>query len=196
MAHELHHTEGFILASYDLKEADSLLRILTGDFGLVLVQARGLRKLPSKLRYHATLFNQADISLVRGREVWRLVAVNEAAVMARLRRDPAKWRIYLDILALLRRFFHGEEENQILFNDLKSGFLWLANEADQVELQKNFECVLVLRILKQLGYLADVADLRPFIDFIDWSGDIVGQMADYRPTALSLINRSFQAATV
>ncbi len=194
MSHQIYHTEGFILARRDLKEADNLLFVLTDRFGLLPVYGRGLRLLSSKLRYHTTSFNHINLSLVRGREFWRLIAVSDAGLSAKLETDREKWRIYTNVLLLLKRFFQGEEDSRQFFEDLKQGLsLLAASDSGSIDYQ-DLECVLVLRILRHLGYLADEPALRPFLDFTDWTPELVGQISDRRSQALSLINRSFRSA--
>ena len=196
MAHQIYHTEGFILEKRDFKEADSLLFILTKDFGLIPVLALGLRRLPSKLRYQAVLFNHTNLSLVKGREWWRLVAAEETDLSRTLKRKTKKKAIYLRSLILLRQFFHGEEDDQLVFNDFKRGLIFLAQENLSESAYQNFECILVLRVLKLLGYLKDEPSLRQFLLFSEWSHEIIQAMTDKQQPAISLINSSFAAASV
>lgn len=195
MAHNIYHTEGFILEKKDFKEADNLLFILTKDFGVIPVLALGLRRLPSKLRYQTVLFNHANVSLVKGREFWRLIAVEETDLSVALKAETKKV-IYLQSLSLLRHLFQGEEDDQIVFNDFKQGLVFLAEKNLSQSACKNFECILVLRMLKLLGYLKDESSLRPFLVFSDWSNEIIDAMADKQRLAVSLINSSLAGASV
>ena len=71
--HQIYQTEGIVLKSIDYSEADKYLLILTRDFGLIKTAAKGLRKVSSKLRYSLQEFSVAQISLVQGRSIWRLI---------------------------------------------------------------------------------------------------------------------------
>lgn len=196
MSHRLYHTPGFVLDRRDLKETDSLLYILTRDFGLLVVHAKGLRQISSKLRYHTSLFAYGNFSLVRGREFWRLVGAEESGLFNFNKKQIEEYLIYVRILTVLKQFFHGEDDSQLLFDDLVRSFSFLVDSALDVEDYQNFECILVLRVLRYLGYLEEISELKPFVDFSDWQADIVGRMDDFRIPAISLINKSFAAASV
>ena len=61
MSHEIHKTEGFVLGSRPIREADKYFFIYTKDFGLIGAMAKGIRKLDSKLRFHLQDFYHLDL---------------------------------------------------------------------------------------------------------------------------------------
>ena len=73
MLHHIYHTEGFVLSGQSVGEANKYFRIFTKDFGMVGAMAQGIRLLQSKLRYSLQDYSYSKISLVRGKQVWRIV---------------------------------------------------------------------------------------------------------------------------
>ncbi len=68
-----YQTSAWLLASYNMGEADRRLTFFTKELGRVDAIAKGARLQKSKLRGHLTLFSYARILLTPGRELWRLL---------------------------------------------------------------------------------------------------------------------------
>lgn len=136
MSYAVYTTRGFILGSAPSGEASKTYSIYTEDFGLVAARAQGVRLLASKLRYNLEEYSLATLSLVRGREVWRVTGAEKE----HLPRSGAQARAR--ILNLTRRLVQGEERNDGLF----SALLYLGDE-------KLSETAILAEILGALGYL-------------------------------------------
>ena len=98
------------------------------------------------------------------------------------------------IFSLLRRLLAGEEKNEKLFTLLHSGLRHLS-QIDSFDSQslRNFECLLVLRVLHNLGYCGDTEPLKQFVIggiSYEWSSALLDKISFYRPQALSTINSS------
>src|SRR3989344_6123618 len=110
--HSIYSTEGFILKSVSSGEAGRFYTVLTRDFGLIRSEAQGVRKLDSKLRYSLQDFSLVELSLVLGREKWRIVSVALIKnVSADLRGDISSRAILSRIASLIGRLLTGEEKN-------------------------------------------------------------------------------------
>lgn len=112
MSYAVYTTKGWILGSSPSGEASKSYSIYTEDFGLVMARAQGVRKLDSKLRYNLDDFSFVTLSLVRGREFWRLTGAQredlpKGGEVARAR-----------VLSLVKRLVQGEERNDALFSSL------------------------------------------------------------------------------
>ncbi len=70
-----YQTEGFLIKKRDQGEADQLLTIYTREFGKVIVLGKGIRKIHSKLKYGADLFNLSDIEFIQGRKIKTLTDI-------------------------------------------------------------------------------------------------------------------------
>ncbi len=129
MSYHIYTTKGIILSARPKGEADRLYSILTRDFGLIRAHAIGIRKSTSKLRGALEPVSLSTVSLVRGKEFWRLTS---AEVIKRFKKTKP--------LALLEQLVAGEAAHPELF--------------DAVEKHLNSdETVLVSQILFHLGYL-------------------------------------------
>ena len=100
MLHHIYHTEGFVLSGQSVGEANKYFRIFTKDFGMVGAMAQGIRLLQSKLRYSLQDYSYSKISLVRGKQVWRIVGAIKEKNLYESLNNPVKF----EILARRSRF--------------------------------------------------------------------------------------------
>ena len=130
-----------------MREADRIYNILTRDFGLVQAMALGVRNEPSKLRGHIEPFSLVLVSLVRGRDFWRLTSAQS------LQNIPATLAIARP-LALIEKLVQGEASHPELFDALEKK-LDSAMIYHSVEEKGIFEVNFVAQILFHLGYLKE-----------------------------------------
>lgn len=141
MSYAVYTTKAWILSSAPSGEASKTYHLYTESFGLVHARAQGVRKLDSKLRYSLDDFSFATVSLVRGKEFWRLTGSEKAEL-------PEEGRlIRARVLSLVRRLVHGEERNEALFSALDALRDPSVRELDALS-----------AVLSSLGYL-DLASL-------------------------------------
>jgi DNA repair protein RecO len=140
--HHIYTTEAFVIKSSPYGEADKFFLLFTKSFGMVGAHAQGIRLNQSKLRYHLQDFAFSNVSLVRGKEVWRITGANELE-------HEKIGEIHLKILKLLKRLLHGEEKNEELFEIVR--YLY-QSKIDESDLEV-VESLTVLRILNSLGYI-------------------------------------------
>lgn len=81
MAHHIYQTEAIILKHDDYGESAKIFTLLTKDIGVVRASAQGIRHGVSKLRYHTSLFSHVSISLVKGKEWWRITSISNSEVV-------------------------------------------------------------------------------------------------------------------
>ncbi|MCU0660220.1 MAG: DNA repair protein RecO [Candidatus Pacebacteria bacterium] len=154
MSHHIYHTEGFVLGSVGVKEADKYITIFTRELGVVSAIAQGIRKGSSKLRYALQDFSYARADLVRGVHVWRITSAQPSTDLVALTADPTKYRTYVKILSMIRRLYSGEAPDEELFDDLKESLLFLSRDTvANTEMVAGFELTLLVRILHKLGHL-------------------------------------------
>lgn len=144
MSYHIYTTKGLVLRKSDLREADRIYSILTRDLGLIQATAMGVRKGESKHRGSLEPFIISSISLVRGKEHWRITSAES------LQSIPNREEIARP-LALLEKLVQGEAPNLELYDAVESA-LWPTPSVDQGEM---FEIHLVARILFHLGYLKE-----------------------------------------
>jgi DNA repair protein RecO len=163
----MYRTRAFVLEKIERGEADYLVTLYTEQFGFLKGLAQGLRKPAAKLQGHLELFSETEVSLVLGRNGYRLtgalligpyqklhaslprIAVAEAA--AAIVRTVAFHGEDNSLWLALERFYKGLEAKEFLSEaELAQGLLWFA-----------------VQVLTRLGYqlshdseIANIAEIR------------------------------------
>lgn len=186
MAHRHYETEGLIIGSQNLGEANRLYQILTADFGLIKVLAQGVRHDRSKLRYYLQPFSFNSFSLVRGREFWRLVGVTGL----NLSNHTKESLIFFKKTSLvLKRLIHGEDHRLSVYDDLKQSFLLIKNPDPDFKSEDllDLEVFILTRLLTELGYFAQPLNLQAF----SWTE--IRKLKDQRLFLIEKINQALVA---
>ncbi|MCF7843575.1 recombination protein O N-terminal domain-containing protein [Candidatus Gracilibacteria bacterium] len=158
MAIEKYVTNCFVLESYDQSEHDRVYKLFTREFGLITAHAKSIRKLESKLRAHILPRSVSLVTLVQGREVWRLVGAEEQFMYEHGIHEAT---------ALLKRFIRGEGEHKVLYDRLIQ-FLKTTKNYDV----KMVRVLLYYIFLVELGYAdAKVIGAKNFKEYSTWSVD-------------------------
>jgi len=141
-------TDTFVIDVEYRGEADAFFYLYTEELGLVRAFAQGIRLQGSKLKGHLDIGGLAFVSLVRGREFWRIVGALRMIELPLS--DRKKINLTARVLNLVKRLVHGEEKNHNLFQNLRSFFDALkligANDLEKAEI------VILMRVLNALGY--------------------------------------------
>jgi DNA repair protein RecO (recombination protein O) len=191
--HNIYTTDGFILKSANFGEANKFFFIFTKEFGLIKAAAQGARLLKSKLRYSLEDYSFTQVSVVRGREIWRLTsAQNKISVKNFLKEDKEKFLLLSRIFSLLLRLLQGEEKNDLLFESLKASVDFLSENTLSKEQLSNFECILALRILSSLGYIGNLGEFDQFTESPYFSTELLNSMSLLKTKAILEINKSLK----
>ncbi len=158
MAIEKYTTEALVIESYDQGEHDRVYKLFTREFGLIMAHAKSIRKLESKLRAHTLPRSISLVTLVQGKDVWRLVGAQEQ------QKSP---KITHEIVQLIRRFIRGEGAHKALYDRMKS-FMDKANQYDEKKLRVLINYILLV----ELGYAdAKAVGAKDIKEYISWSVD-------------------------
>lgn len=130
-------TEALVLGVYTIGENDALVSLYTKDFGVIKAKAISLRK-SKKMQSHIITGRMTNITLVKGREVYRVVGCTEINI---------KSNAFMPIVECVQRFFHGEEKNVKLFDRLIA-YSGLKDANDS-----HIKTCVYLEVLINLGYL-------------------------------------------
>lgn len=153
MAIEKYATQCFVIDSYEQSENDRAYKLFTREFGLVTAQAKSIRKLESKLRAHVLPRTISLVTLVKGREVWRLVGGEEVL--------QSNNRIY-EITKLLNRFVRGEGTHKALYDRLVS----YVKNTEVLDPNKS-RILLYYIVLVELGYAdAQIIGAKSLTEYI------------------------------
>lgn len=142
MSYHIYTTKGIVLSERAWHESDRIYSILTKDLGLIRATAIGVRKEGSKLRGSLEPFSLTLVSVVRGKDYWRITSAQALESISSL---PSVARP----LDLLEKLVQGEVPHPELFDAIEEAIVSL-EIGDEL-----FEITLVSRILYHLGYLKE-----------------------------------------
>jgi recombinational DNA repair protein (RecF pathway) len=179
--HHIYTTKAFVVHSSPHGEAGKFLLLFTKDFGMIGATAQGIRLLQSKLRYHIQDSNLCIVSVVRGKEVWRLTGANEL-------QSKKNNVLYIKILKILRRLIPGEEKNDDLFDIVEELYLTDVIESDH----DSVEGITVLRILNTLGYVRSNTDISIFLSDKKINPQLINEFNKIKSKAISIINEGLK----
>lgn len=188
--YRIYSTEGIVLAKRGAGEAGSSCTLLTRELGLVYATAISARAARSKLKYGIEPLMHGRFSLVHGKSGWRLTAaLPERRLLSMF---PSARAATGRIARLLVRLIRGEEPAPVLFAQVVNGFALLGNVSTKEEVE-SVECVLVLRVLFELGYLPRTDLLAPFVER-GLSLGLAAEAMHSRSLLVRAINDSLQAS--
>ncbi|MEN9337772.1 MAG: hypothetical protein RIQ41_86 [Candidatus Parcubacteria bacterium] len=156
MAIEKYTTEALVIEHFDQGEHDRMYKLFTRDFGLVMAHAKSVRKLESKLRAHISPRSKSLVTLVQGKDVWRLVGAEE--------RGPRQPVLH-EIAHLIKRFIRGEGAHTTLYDRL----------ASYLEVERSFDpqkarLLLYYVLLVELGYAdAKAIGSKSMKEYASWN---------------------------
>ncbi len=189
MAHHIYTTDAFVLDSIAFGEANSFLYIFTRELGLIGASARSVREIRSKLRYGLQNFCYSSVSFVRGKREWKITSALPKKNLHKIfAEDKDKFLVCAHAMSLIKKLVTGEEKNDRLFDVLSGGFSFLETGDFSKNDLANFECIMMLRILCNLGYLTSDQSLKIFADTDEWGSELLAQMNPLRAVAISEIN--------
>jgi len=152
-------TEGIILKKAGLNEVDRLLTVYTKELGKVLVSAKGVRKLESKLRYSIESISCVQLILVEGKNFLILKDTVLKNQFLKIKKDLEKIKIAKEIADLIDEAIAGEEKDENIWKLILNIFKDLNNvdstyaKASVDKFQKN--------LIELLGYDPEhIKDLR------------------------------------
>ena len=186
MAHRVYSTEGVVLKKEGVGEKSISALILTPDFGLLRLRAQSARAGEGKLRFALEPMTYGLFSFVSGRFGARLVGAEAHEHLLPANLHAA--RISLgNITRLLVRLLPGEEGHASLFQAMLVGFRFMRDASE--EKMGEAECMLVLRVLKELGYLPEDPQLERFA-LAPLSEGLLYELESMKPHAIRTINKA------
>jgi len=201
MHYHIYNTEAIIIGGRAVSESSRLIYLFTKDLGLVVARAQNARALTSKLRYALDDFSISRVSLVRGKNNWRLTnALPEKNLYKNFQRAPESRLVFAKAISALRSLVAGEEANGALYEivlkvaDFIESSEVLNLPEKRSENAKDIEVILMLRLLNNLGYFGDHKTFGQFVADNIWSEAMIQAVRPRRSEAVSVINKSLQAA--
>lgn len=192
MSHHLYHTEAIVLKTRNAGESSKTIYLLTHDLGLVHARAQGVRKLSAKLKFGLQEFSFSNITLVRGKEYWKVISSEKVDAHAALVKAKEKHRVAARIGALILRLVRGEEMHRELYVLVKNVYRFLNDETLDAGDLALVEVGAVLAALHELGYIESTILPKEFSHGEEWTRALLPLIAGIRDEAVVAINRSFE----
>lgn len=166
-------TRALVLARTPSGEESITASLLTEEFGLIRARSQGARKGSAKMSAGLQTLSASEVTLLRGRDVWRMAGAVLETNWARELGGAARKRA-ARVMELADRLIRGEHADPELFLILTSFLSALAQRSE--EEQDAAEMLAVLRMLHALGVDA---------------GDTYGEANDYTSgTSTSALERA------
>lgn len=193
MAHRTYTTKSLVLSSENVGDSDKNIYLFTKDLGLVRAHVRNIRGLESKLRFGLQDFSSATVSLVKGKHKWRVTNVLfENNLFFELKDQKEKLLLCKNIFVLLKKLITHEQPDPDLFELVDSGLLFLKDTNLSKQEVFNTETLLVLRILRNLGYVQNIDSLEQFLETHHFTFEALQNLNPQKHKAIKEINRAIQ----
>lgn len=206
MSYRIYTTDCFIIKTRVSRDADASLLLFTNQFGLLNANARSLRQGKSKLRYSLQSLSFSSISLVKGRELWRVTSAKKHISLYDKRLPLVYRTMFARMLMFIERFCPRETSEPEIFEIMKqiSGFIFKREavrsklEQKKVDSEKpasniagpkvevagifieRLEMIFMLKSLFELGYVSQESDTEINSNIIkkEISEEMIGSLAD------------------
>ncbi len=183
--HRIYSSMALVVESRPYSEADRMITCYTREYGLISAVAKSVRLEKSKLRYALALYSMSEISLVKGKEIWRLTsAIYEKSFSANA-------QAVKKILSTLKRLIGEEIPDQFLFDALRA-YLEYMHQKGEID-AKAAEVGIMLHILNRSGYLQASIPLADFLS-TPFAPEKLGDVAIHKKEAIGLINQALEHA--
>lgn len=153
MSIEKYTTEAFILREYERDENDMVYKVWTRDFGIIFVLARSIRKITAKLRMAIKKNDFAMITIVKGKDVWRLTGAEEYNRSNHLIKGDWQFKAKKIISEAVNKLIEEKKTYKKLFDRLESIFILEDNYKtfSTVDINK-FKLLIMYIVLVDTGY--------------------------------------------
>ena len=190
MSYHIYTTDGIILKRTAFGEANIFLHILTEDLGLIVAGARSARLSSSKLRSALQEYTYVSVSCVKGKNGWKITNVVEKENFF-FNYPNFSHKVLSQISSVLLKMIPGESPHKEIFQIVKSGFEFLKTLQEKDVL--NFETLVVLRILHQLGYVESGPEINFFLkNREEWNVSILEEVSQSRGNLIFTINKALK----
>jgi recombinational DNA repair protein (RecF pathway) len=144
--------------------------------------------LQSKLKFGLQDLSFGKFSLVKGREVWRIVGAEESQVFEEIKKDKERLALTAKIFSLIDRLIKGERKDTELFDDIYNAFILINKEELSSDEFSGLELILVYRILHDLGYVSYDSSSAQLVEFKEWERGFLNVDKSLRAKLLKQIN--------
>lgn len=153
-------TKAVVLKTYNLAEADKIVKLFSGDYGIIDSVAKGARKIRSKFLGKTELFNFLELELSTGKSLDIITQLEVIKSFSNIPKDFNKF-IFCQFISdiVLKSHLKSTEttQTQPIFRLIYVCFNEINNENNFFELQK-ISAFFISKFLKILGYVPDLTN--------------------------------------
>lgn len=195
MSYSIFTTDSFIVKANSSKDADLNLVLFTEQFGLINAIAKSARHIKSKLRPALQSLSFSSISLVKGREVWRITSAKKYISLHDSRLPDQYHSMFARLLLFVERFCPRETVEIAIYQSLKeiSGFIF--KNGNNQDFSKEYilaiENLFMFKTLFELGYILLNSDTKIFATDII-SKDLIIKLHENDNQLLNLIRKDIE----
>lgn len=186
MAYAIYTTRALVCGSFDRNAADRSYRLFTERAGMLYASARSVRAERSRQRYALQDFSLVRVSLVKGKQGWRIGSVEPLHNYYHLAVDKSARGSVVRLLRLLRRFLRGEAPEPELFSYVVHALPRLSGTLPD---RATEELVTLVHCLQLLGYVD--ADAVPAVAR---TGHLTETVSTLTPTDQARLRKLYETA--
>jgi hypothetical protein len=157
MTYKIYTTDAFVVKTRQSKDADLSVLIFTEELGLLNAIAKSARAQKTKLGFALQTMSFSRISLVKGKEVWRVTSVKKHISLYDNRLHIELRTLFARMLLFIERFCPREQVEDEVFSLLKqiAGFVFkeVSNDPFVLTYIPSIEHYFTLNVLYYLGYV-------------------------------------------
>jgi len=150
MSYRIYTTEALVCGNFLHNTADKTFLLFTRELGMIFANAKSVREERSKQRFSLQDFSLINVSLIKGKQGWRVGSVEEVENFYAQADTRAKRGDVVLIFKTLRRFIQGEGEIPNLFDFCVAANRTLIKKVEDNSVLAN---LIQLKILFELGYV-------------------------------------------
>lgn len=147
-----YRTEGVVLSSRSIGEADIIFNVYTEAFGKISVVGRSIRKNTSKLRMKMLTFSFVEIGFVSGKSYNTLVDVETKDNFNGIRKDLAKLSFLYQLAETFFSLVVEEEKDEQIYSLLVKTIQTINKNKISSDNLKMFYCFFCFQLLYFLGH--------------------------------------------
>lgn len=160
--HTLHTTRAFVVGSYPNGESNMTYKLFTEQIGIVYARGQSVRELKNRNRYALQTGRRPTVTLVKGREVWRVTTA--------MHDEGWTEEVYLRnefrrILFLVGKLMPVETVEPKVFRELEQ-CVEVLRTCPKIDAEY-VEAVVVLRIVDILGYVGRPLSSPEVLQFLE-----------------------------
>lgn len=193
--YHIHTTHALVVGMSPVGEKHYFITLFTKDFGMIRARAQSVRLNVSKLRFALQEYSFVNVSLVRGKDVWRITNAEPLYnIYFELKDNSRVFALLARSISLVRRLLPEEGSELGVFDDMFSvcDFV-IKNKFSDNELV-TIEWLFVLRVLHSLGYIRS-GSLREICENEDvWQLSYIHSVEPQKEIAIYTINEALKAS--